>query len=334
MTYQQLLNACQEVPLGIGDLIYVAIGCSQKWYQQSGAQGSAQEYPPFVSQWHGRRLCILIDPDLEEEPMGITQAGGAAAALPDCMPLTLEYTRRPAITFVALRKHFVWWKDDEGHAACAAFLHALIARAVYTGGPHMIVQDYSGADIRQYFPVENFSHTLFAKVLFDVTGGDAGCFVDFSKVRLVRDSAGHFVQPVYTPLWKLKTLCMGNAYEDQIRERYSITLDSAARCWRSQRGLDEARDWYAPAIVAVRIKPLLYAYGIDPKLATNAAGDPLIPFSAVEEPIFDLCAAVGHYMSHEEIYSLLTGDFDSLRGALKVLRDIALEEAQQNPSHK
>lgn len=326
-TYNQLFNACYETPLGKGDLIYVAIGCSQKWYQQTGAQGTPQEYPPFVAEWIGRKLCILIDPELEEEPVGITQAGGAPAKLPDYMPLTLEHVRRPAITFVAARARFEWRADNEGHDACMTFLHGLLQRALQPEGPHMIVQDYSGIDIRPLYPVERYGHQLFSKVLFDITGGDAGCFVDFSKFRVVRDHAGHFVQPAYTPLWKLRALRLGKAYEDQIRERYSLGLDAAARCWRAQNGHDEARDWYAPAIVAPRIRPLLYTYGVDPVLATNRAGEPLIPFAAAEEVLFDLCAVTGNYMSHEEAYSLLTGDFEQLRTAMRTLRDIALEEA-------
>jgi hypothetical protein len=330
MAYQQLYDAALSVPLGPNDLVYIAIGCSQKWY--TGAAGSPQEYPPFVAEWPGRKLCILIDPELEESPVGIVQAGGAAATLADAAPLTLEFSNgRPSVTFVALRRNFIWRVNDEGHAESKAFLHALIRQSLAPAGPYMIVQDYSGTDIRRSFPVETFGHALMAKVLFDITGGDAGCFVDFSKFQVKRDPAGHFVQPAYTPLWKLKTLRLGKAYEDQIRDRYNLALDSAARCWRAQNGHDLPRDWYAPSLVADRIKPLLYAYGVNPRLAVGPNGDPLIPYAAVEEPIFDLCAAVGHYMSHEEIYSLVTGGFDQLRESLKMLRDLALEE--QNPTN-
>ena len=326
--YNQLLNACQDIPLSAGDLIYVAIGCSQKWYLTSGATGSAQEYPPFVAGWFSRKLCILIDPDLEEEPDGISRAGGATATLPDCMPLTLEHVRRPEITFVALRKNFRW--RDEGSQECRAFLNSLIQRCLQPGGPHMIVQDYSGADIRPYYPLETFGHPLMSRVLYDITGGDPGCFVDFSKYRIIRDSNGHFVQPQLTPLWKLKAFAVkGKAFEDLAFQRYSLALDAAARCWRAQNGRDEARDWYAPALVAERIRPLLYAYGIPPQLAKAANGDLLIPFSAVEEPVFDFCATVGHYMSHEEVYHLLTGPFDDLRNAMKMLRDLAVEEQKE-----
>lgn len=353
-TYQQLRDAALSIPLDRNDLVYIAIGCSQKWYrpaltdqhcgvndgvitpryQQTGAAGSAQEYPPFVAEWPGRKLCILIDPELEESPVGIVQAGGAAAALADAVPLTLEFMKgRPSVTFVALRRNFRWYPTDEGYAECKMFLDCLIQPCLAPAGPHMIVQDYSGTDIRQFFPIKDYGHPLMAKVLFDITGGDAGCFVDFSKFRVVRDPAGHFVQPAYTPLWKLKALRLGKAYEDQIRDRYNLALDSAARCWRAQNGHDQPRDWYAPHRVADRIKPLLYAYGIDPILA-NRGDEPLIPFAAVEEPIFDLCAAVGHYMSHEEIYSLVTGSFDQLRESLKMLRDLALADANtENPTN-
>jgi len=327
-TYAQLLQACNETPLAAGDLIYVAIGCSQKWYLQTGAAESAQEYPPFVAEWLGRKLCILIDPELEEEPVGITQAGGAAAALPDAVPLTLEHVRKPPVTFVALRANFIWRPEAAGYEDSKMFLHALVQRCLQPGGPHMIVQDYSGTDIRRHYPLEPFGTPILSKVLFDITGGDPGCFVDFSKYRVLRDGAGHFVNPQYTPLWKLKALRIGKAYEDQIYERYSTGLDAAARCWRSQNGHDEPRDWYAPALVAERIRPLLYTYGIPPQLATSRSGDPLIPFAAAEEVIFDLCAIVGHYMCHEEIYSLLTGGFDDLRNAVKILRDLALEDAK------
>lgn len=326
MTYQDLTNACATIPLEAHDLIYVAIGCSQKWYQQSGAQGSAQEYPPFVESWPGRKLCILIDPELEDEPDGITRAGGAAARLDNAVSLTLEFANRnPSVNFVVLRKHFQW--RDEGAQECCAFLNSLIQRCLRPSGPRMIVQDYTGTDIRPYYPLEIFGHAMLPRVLFDITGGDPGCFVDFSKYQLIRDTNGHFIQQQLTPLWKLKAHGVrGKAFEDLVFQRYSLALDSAARCWRAQNGHDEARDWYAPSLVAERIRPLLYAYGIPPQLVRAANGDPLIPFAAAEEPIFDLCATVGHYMCHEEVYHLLTGPFDDLRNALKLLRDLAVSE--------
>lgn len=326
--FQGLCNLALAVPLNSHDLIYVAIGCSQKWYQSTGTTGSSQEYPPFVAAWPGRKLCILIDPDLEESPVGIVQAGGAPTPLPDCKPHNVSATT----VFLTLRTHFRWRADEEGSVDSWAFLNSLVKRAVDPAGPHMIVQDYSGPDIRPYYPLDRFGHALLPKVLFDMTGGDAGCFVDFSKYRLLRDPAGHFVQPHYTPLWKLKALRIGKAYEDQIRDRYALALDSAARCWRAQNGHDEPRDWYAPALVAERIRPLLYAYGINPQLATGRNGDPLIPFAAVEEPLFDFCATAGTYMCHEEIYSLATGDFDQLRNSFRMLRDLVL--ADQKEGHQ
>lgn len=336
-TYQDLANICGAIPLEAHDLIYVAIGCSQKHYLHSGTRrtGSAQEYPPFVESWPGRRLCVLIDPDLEEKPDGIERAGGAPKVLDDCTPHAVA---PPLNIFIVLRKHFHW--SDDG---CRAFLNTLIQRCLRpsggpcflgagVAGPRMIVQDYSGTDIRPYYPLEIFGHAMLPRVLFDITGGDPGCFVDFSKYQLLRDTNGNFVQPLYTPLWKLKAHGVrGKAFEDLVFQRYSVALDSAARCWRAQNGHDEPRDWYAPALVAERIRPLLYAYGISPQLVKADNGDPLISFAAVEEPIFDLCATVGHYMSHEEVYYLLTGTFDDLRKALILLRDLAVEEQKEEP---
>ena len=330
MTYTRLITACESIPLGAADLIYVAIGCSQKWYQATDARkGSPQEYPPFVADWPGRKLCILIDPELENEPVGITEAGGTSATLDDCVPLTLAFDNgKPTVTFVALRQYF-HWNNHAGcdPADCRAFLNALIQRALPRPAPYMIVQDYSGPDIRRYYPLERFGVGMMGKVLFDITGGDPGCFVDFSKYHILRDSAGHFIQPHYTPLWKLKGRgIVGKAFTDLVLQRYNLALDSAARCWRAQNGHDIPRDWYAPSIVAGRIRSLLFTYGTSHRFAVAPNGDPLIPFEVAEELIFDLCATVGHYMSHTEVYALMTGPFDDLRASVKLLRDLAISE--------
>jgi len=275
--YPEIVEFCKkENPA----LIYVAIGCAQGSYPEEG--GSAQQWPPFVAAWPGRKVVILIDPLLEQPARGLAQSQGQAA-------------------FFSLEKEFDWKADRP-------FIHDLCALT----DSYLIVQDYSGHDIRPYYPLALFGPTLLDRVLFDVTGGDGGCFVDFSNVHIIRDTTGRFIQAPYTPLCQLLPL-HPPTFKEQIRERFGILMQYAVRRYRMLQNLEEDRDWCTAEIVQHRLTPLTYAYR-----STDL-------YTIVTEVIFDFCGTVGHYMTTAEVYELLHGPLDQIRTSMTVLRDLALD---------
>lgn len=315
MPNDDILAFCAARPTA---LIYLAIGCSQRWYAQGG--GSPQEFPPFVASWPGRRICILVDPDLEESPRGITQAGKPEQVLHDGMPADFG-----DVAFVTLRRPWGWpfHPQNAERIGSAHLLDGLCQLAIAPGGPHLIVQDYSGPDIRRFYPVQKYRTPLLNKVMFDVTGNDGGCFVDFSKVHIRQDDRGNFIQPAFTPLWKLRTL-RHPALTHEAADRTAILLNYVGRLYRSHRLLDPPRDWYAPEIVEQRTQSMLWAYGL--QSGTNTE-DLLRLF---KEGVFDLCVTADNYMAEGDLLALLEGPFDQVRTSLTLLRDIITAEAVEN----
>jgi hypothetical protein len=58
----------------------------------------------------------------------------------------------------------------------------------------MIVQDYTGHDIRKYMNIFSIDNPLLSKkVIFDITNNDGGCLIDFSKYHLYFEKNGDFI---------------------------------------------------------------------------------------------------------------------------------------------
>ena len=320
MSYDDILAFCKSQPT---PLIYLSIGCSQRFYPQGG--GSAQQFPPFVASWPGRRVCILIDPDLEESPRGIVDAGKPAQPLHDG-----QIADFGDVAFVTRRRPWGWpyHPNNDERIGSAQFLDGLCRLATAIGGPHLIVQDYSGPDIRRFYPVAEHGVQLLNRVMFDVTGMDGGCFVDFSKVHIRRDERGNFIQPAFTPLWKLRAL-HHPALAHEAADRAATLLNYVGRLYRAHRLLDPPRDWYAPESGEKRVQTMTWAYGLQPGTNTK---DLLSLFHA---GIFDLCATAEHFVSEGEVLALLEGPFDQVRTSLTLLRDVIIADADaaENSKH-
>ena len=57
----------------------------------------------------------------------------------------------------------------------------------------MIVQDYTGQDIKKYMNIFSMDKPLFSKkIIFDITNNDGGCLIDFSKYHLYFETNGDF----------------------------------------------------------------------------------------------------------------------------------------------
>ena len=136
------------------------------------ARNPNQQCPPQVRMWPGRKLCILIDPMLESPPLVHSDSD---------------------TTIVPVYRNFEWSSQDD-----IDFIRALCR---FTAA-HMIVQDYTGLDIYPYYPGLEFTK----RVLFDITYGDGGCYVDFNTIQILQDDSGNFIQPHFATLTQLSHL--------------------------------------------------------------------------------------------------------------------------------
>jgi hypothetical protein len=317
-TYDEILTICKNKVVTHPDsLIYVAIGCSQAHYPPTG--GTPQQFPPFVAAHAGHKICIWIDPGLEPEPRGFQNAGLVTQPLPDNTIADVGFA-----TFIPLRKNFAWprhWGTDSEVRPCTQFIDELCRLCVHpVSTASMIVQDYSGADIRQFYPLERFGPALLAKVLFDVTYKDSGCFVDFARVHILRNNDG-FVQPAYSPMWSLATVDgAASVINAEMGDRYNTLINYVWRLYKIQTGREVPRDWCTPDVVATRARRLFIAY----RLPQGSTDTPTLHHLLVEG-IFDFCSVAGHYQTHADTVALIDGDNTTLPNALNILRLVASE---------
>jgi len=310
-SYEEIVSYCASTN---PDLVYVAIGCSQAHYAPD--EGTPQEYPPFVAAWPGRKVIIMIDPLLETPPRGYAQAGIRA----DPAPMVTDGT----VTFFALRQNFHWperWAPDlQAIDECTEFIHRLCRFAIARS--HLIVQDYSGTNIAPFYPTD-LGPALFNRVLFDVTGNDGGCLVDFSKIQVLRAPNGDFVQPMYAPLLRLQQL-QSTALSAEIKRRADDLLNYVIRYYRVLRGLDIQRDWYSLPNVMRAAKPLFAAYGVE----CSADADSL--YRLFSYGLFDVCTVAEHFMTEADVHELVHGQsFEQIRTSVHLLRDLACAENKE-----
>jgi hypothetical protein len=259
-----------------------------------------------------------MDPELEPTPVGIQQAGGAPdTELPDGQVLSIDFAggrRRHPVVFVPVRRPFYWTAPEDQE-----LMHGLIRLTEGSQGPRMIVQDYTGTDIRPYYPLDLFGSALTRRVLYDVTeNGDGGCLIDLNRVEILRDHRGDFIHPATTTLQELRAAGSRRHLSVQIRDRVERILQYAVRSWRAAEGLDEARDWFAPSKTEVMLRPLRAAYGRpqDADLVTLIAAT-----------MSDLAAlARWHTWTAEDVDCMLRESFGEIRQTLYRLRDDALEQ--------
>lgn len=211
-------------------LIYIAIGCAQGRY--APGLHTAQEYPPFIRDFHAtKKVIILIDPDLEDPPR-------AFADNPD-LP--------PSVTFFQIRRPLYWDPTFPVHPH--GIVGDLFMRAILDlrrPSDYVVVQDYTGADIATHDP------QIPGRVLYDATYGDYGCFVDFNKYpRIPRDpTTGDILHLDRFPLQAIPRTEYPELYRRQAEARASDLRYYIHRYIRVLRGQTPAADWCAPSVVA------------------------------------------------------------------------------------
>jgi hypothetical protein len=204
-------------------IVYLGVGC---------AMAPLQQYPPFLKDFPGNQICILIDPRLEEDA-------------------ALSHERPDGVVFFHLRRLFEWATESD-----------FIAELCNLPGSQFIAQDYSGADIREFFPKDQ---ALMQKVLFDVTYGEGSCYVDFDAVRIFRKEDGGFVNPNQETLASMRRYVPHELLVQKAKER-NIAIQFVDALYRIQSGKEEPRDWCTPDRIMWRAGWMFSIYGL-PSLA-------------------------------------------------------------------
>lgn len=255
--YRHIITHCMEERPSV---IYVGIGCSLGWNQNDLSQ-LQQQYPAILATFPEPRVCILIDPLLEYPPR-------ATMSSPAPVPILNHpaYTRSTApivkqgTTFFSIYHDFDFTRNYD-----AEFLHNLCSQCVETkGDTKLIVQDYTGRDIRPYYPTDIFGEAIRPFVLYDMTYRDPGCYVDFSTVHVLRDESGNFIHPSHCTLRKIRQVARvgSRILQDEIKRRTDIVINYLYRRYAVQAGYKEPADWCSPANIAVHLQQLIPAYGL------------------------------------------------------------------------
>ncbi len=283
-------------------LIYLSIGC---------ANAAGQQFPPQVRDHPGHKLCILIDPRLESPP----------AAFPDYPQGRAAYTYDDT-TVVPMTAHFYWpCYLTRGYDVCDAevekhmdFLEKLIVLTTAAlPDTHLIVQDYSGTDIRPYYPLDTFDRsTLFKRVLFDMTYGDGCCFVDFSKLHIYRNPGSNdFIQPLYERLTHLPV--PPDMLHTLMESRHRLVNYYLTPFYRIQRGWAEPRDWCTADKVFAQTRTLFTVYGL-PVTEANVR-------TLIATTLHDSILAAGKAISHDLIEEILEDpDMKRVTNELSLIR--------------
>lgn len=302
MTNDEIARFCEaSEPL----LIYLAIG-------PSGSK--EQQHPPFLKAIGGPQICILVDPHLEDPPVVYSEYGPAVSAK-EGVPLMVVDN----VTYIPVRRFFEHHSNAK-NTDDILLLHRLCLVAVSSQTTRLIVQDYSGKDLRTLYPLDIFGSELRPKVVFDFTYRDGGCYVDFSKVRLLcRGSHGSFVQPHYESLEAIQPYCTHDQISFQVVERVEFMSVYVKRLYRIQNGEEPDRDWCKSPDALAKIARLCAIYGL-PATTDTATLEILMT-----EFLFDLCAVTGNYMGEEEARDLIRRPERDYESVLLVLKELFTE---------
>jgi hypothetical protein len=257
MNLDDVVEYCKTASPG---LIYLAIGCSQ--VRAAPDQISEQEYPPCVAAVmtpREKKICILIDPELESPPVCLKQFG---------LHETAPIVGTDEISFVILRRFFEWTHNDEHE-----FMDRLCHYAMDTG-TKLIVQDYTGTPCQNFYPYDRYNKdkdkakALLNNVLYDFTYKESGCFVDLN-LPILQEENGDFMQPLYLPIASLIGLLPTHHIASEMSLRYNDIMPYAFRYYKTLQGLSEPRQWCREETVTDRIKRHCFIHGLPVELSVE-----------------------------------------------------------------
>jgi hypothetical protein len=309
MNYDDILAYCKSKNPA---LIYVGIGCAQGHYSPDNEDHWAQEYPPVLAtETRGYRIAILIDPALERPVRALRDVGldGSHDLVEDV---------RCGISFICVRHLFHWPRTYNSplSAPHTAFMHQLCELAVYNEFTQLIVQDYTGIDIRPYYPLNQFNHSrLKNRVLYDMTYTGGGCSVDFTKVNVLRRATGDFIQPHYTPLHTLSSIGIPSAIiATEAANRREILELFVHRYYHVLCGTKEPRHWCTEEHVMNATEHLFYTYGLIPSAITTNLR------ALMTEALLDFLTMRSTHLCLSDIYTLIDSPTADYGMALRIVQ--------------
>jgi len=189
------------------DLIYFSVGCAANIGGHKPSNPNfCQQYPLFLYDKHfnnKKKVIILFDP-LLENPLIIQKI------IPDLQIIDsnkeLRILMNKTILVLAYKLNYFYRKIDSQWSLSQApdsqlnqnpgkldkYMQKLIDY-VLSHDKKMIVQDYTGQDIKKYMNIFSMDKPLFSKkIIFDITNNDGGCLIDFSKYHLYFETNGDF----------------------------------------------------------------------------------------------------------------------------------------------
>ena len=304
MNYTDALTICEKLN---PDLIYVAVGCASPI---ETSQGLIQQYPPFVKEWPGTKLCILIDPLLEHPPRSIQEHNAIQEGA--------EIWKTPDTTFLSLRRNVYYQHDsvmdeDPQHRNEDIRFIEILCRQTLIRSAKMILQDYTGRDIQKYYP-HHIHPDITKYVLYDVTYDDGGCYIDFDAIRILRDEAGDFIQPSESTLSAIYGKIPDPIFQKELtRRRYSLANIHTYLC--IDRGLREPSIWITEEYIARASLRYSMIYRVNSKDY----------YSILVSAVKDLCAIASCYLTSDEIDILVSSPshqysnlFQTLQVVLKI----------------
>jgi len=203
-------------------VVYIAIGC---------ARSACQQYPALL---HSEQnvTCFWIDPTLEEPPLGSVALSSNT-------------------TWIPIREEWSWLSHKP--------MLMRICSQILKNKRLLIVQDFTGADIRSHYPTQ-LSRDVLNHIVFDVNDTEGDCFPNMDAARLYRDpTTGSLQQPAYMTLVAMQAA--GIPIEQHLHSRKELCRFWAWKVYRQLAGHEEYRDWCRPEIAGCRLHPLFRAYG-------------------------------------------------------------------------
>jgi hypothetical protein len=213
------------------------------------------------------------------------------------------------VTFFCCRQYFEspkppGWGHKEGTEKIdMAFLKNLCTIAC-TSSTKLIYQDYSGRltdDLYESMLVQCDHPSFKSSVLFDVTYKDAGCFIDFSKINIFRNSEGDFIQPAFETLTFLRSY-VPSMLSSEMKRRRLILADYVHRYYQVLIGKKEPRDWCSSYIISERMKPMVAIYGTSQSTDSNSL------YELLESGLLDFCTATECHMTGAEMHDVIQSD--------------------------
>lgn len=250
MNYSDILELCTE---NRPDLIYIAVGSAT---HEGGGQGVIQQYPPFVKDWPGKKLCIWIDPLLEDPPRSVSTHTFTKED-------NLDIWKSHDVLCIPLRKYFHYLNESSDtqneHIEDKQFIEELCKLTLLISAK-LILQDYTGREIHKYYPFH--VGPILESVLYDVTYNDSGCYIDFDTVRILFNDAGGFIQPGYSSLSAIHGKIPDLLFERELaRRRLNLTYIHTYLC--CSLGLREAGEWLTEEYIQHDVNRLSYIYKVN-----------------------------------------------------------------------